>query len=111
MQNIYAILAKYNLTIPEDKKAEFEEAVKANYKTVAEVEKITSAGDNKKISTALIRADYWLLYKGRHAGRPLRYFIRDDTQVVPYAFTALRRCRTSQAPLRLLQSNLQGRRR
>lgn len=48
MQNIYAILAKYNLTIPEDKKAEFEEAVKANYKTVAEVEKITSARDNYK---------------------------------------------------------------
>ena len=48
MQNIYAILAKYNLTIPEDKKAEFEKAVKANYKTVAEVEKITSARDNKQ---------------------------------------------------------------
>ena len=48
MQNIYAILAKYNLTIPEDKKAEFEEAIKANYKTVAEVEKITSARDNYK---------------------------------------------------------------
>lgn len=48
MQNIYAILAKYNLTIPEDKKTEFEEAVKANYKTVAEVEKITSARDNYK---------------------------------------------------------------
>ena len=55
MQNIYAILAKYNLTIPEDKKAEFEEAVKANYKTVAEVEKITSARDNYKtqLETAL----------------------------------------------------------
>jgi hypothetical protein len=48
MQNIYAILAKYNLTIPEDKKTEFEEAVKANYKTVAEVEKITTARDNYK---------------------------------------------------------------
>ena len=48
MQNIYAILAKYNLTIPEDKKAEFEEALKANYKTVAEVEKITAARDNYK---------------------------------------------------------------
>lgn len=48
MQNIYAILAKYNLTIPEDKKAEFEEAIKANYKTVAEVEKVTTARDNYK---------------------------------------------------------------
>ncbi len=48
MKNIYDILAKYNLTIPEDKKAEFEEALKANYKTVAEVEKITAARDNYK---------------------------------------------------------------
>ena len=46
MQNIYAILAKYSLTVPEDKKAEFEEALNANYKTVAEVEKITTARDN-----------------------------------------------------------------
>ena len=48
MINIYELLVKYNLTIPEDKKAEFEEAFKANYKTVAEVEKITTARDNYK---------------------------------------------------------------
>ena len=48
MKNIYELLVKYNLTIPEEKKAEFEEAFKANYKTVAEVEKITSARDNYK---------------------------------------------------------------
>lgn len=48
MINIYELLVKYNLSIPEDKKAEFEEAFKANYKTVAEVEKITTARDNYK---------------------------------------------------------------
>ena len=48
MQNIYAILAKYNLTIPEDKKAAFDTAFGENYKTVAELEKVRNSRDNYK---------------------------------------------------------------
>ncbi len=48
MKNIYEILKGYNLEIPEDKKSEFETALKANYITVNEVEKIKTARDNYK---------------------------------------------------------------
>ena len=41
MQNIHEILKGYGLEIPSDKKAEFDKAVIENYKTVAEVEKIS----------------------------------------------------------------------
>ncbi|MDE5577997.1 MAG: phage scaffolding protein [Oscillospiraceae bacterium] len=40
MQNIHDILNSIGLTVPEDKKADFDKAVNENYKTVAEVEKI-----------------------------------------------------------------------
>lgn len=48
MKNIHTLLGEIGITIPEDKKAEFDKAVLANYKTVAEVEKITVARDNYK---------------------------------------------------------------
>lgn len=39
MKNIHTILSEYGITIPEDKKAEFDKAVAENYKTSAEHEK------------------------------------------------------------------------
>lgn len=39
MKNIHTILSEIGVTIPEDKKADFDKAVAENYKTVAEVEK------------------------------------------------------------------------
>lgn len=39
MKNIHTILSEYGVTIPEDKKAEFDKAVAENYKTSAEFEK------------------------------------------------------------------------
>lgn len=39
MKNIHTILSDYGITIPEDKKAEFDKAVAENYKTTAEHEK------------------------------------------------------------------------
>lgn len=39
MKNIHTILSEYGITIPEDKKAEFDKAVAENYKTTAEHEK------------------------------------------------------------------------
>lgn len=48
MKNIYEILKEIGVEVPEDKKSNFDEAMKANYKTVAEVEKITTARDNYK---------------------------------------------------------------
>ena len=39
MKNIHTILSELGITIPEDKKAEFDKAVAENYKTSAEVEK------------------------------------------------------------------------
>lgn len=48
MKNIYKILSEIGIEIPEEKKTEFDKAVIANYKTIAEVEKITTARDNYK---------------------------------------------------------------
>lgn len=48
MKNIHTLLSEIGFTVPEDKKAEFDKAVIANYKTIAEVEKITAARDNYK---------------------------------------------------------------
>ncbi len=48
MQNIYELLGQYNLTVPEDKKTEFETALKANYRPVAEFDKVVKARDSYK---------------------------------------------------------------
>lgn len=48
MTNIHEILGSIGLTVPEDKKADFDKAVRENYKTVAEVNKIEVARDNFK---------------------------------------------------------------
>lgn len=48
MKNIYEILTEIGVEIPADKKGDFEKALSANYKTVAEVEKITTARDTYK---------------------------------------------------------------
>lgn len=48
MKNIHTILTEYGIEIPADKKADFDKAVAENYKTVAEVEKITTARDSFK---------------------------------------------------------------
>lgn len=48
MKNIYEILKEIGVEIPEDKKSNFEQVMKENYKTIAEVEKITTARDNYK---------------------------------------------------------------
>ncbi len=45
MQNIYDILGGIGLTVPEDKKADFDKSVNENYKTVAEVGKIEAKRD------------------------------------------------------------------
>ena len=39
MKNIHTILSEVGITIPEDKKADFDKAVSENYKTAAEFEK------------------------------------------------------------------------
>ena len=39
MKNIHTILSEAGITIPEDKKADFDKAVAENYKTTAEFEK------------------------------------------------------------------------
>ena len=48
MKNIHTLLSEIGITIPDEKKAELDKAVLANYKIVAEVEKITTARDNYK---------------------------------------------------------------
>lgn len=48
MKNIHTLLSEIGIEIPEEKKAEFDKTLLANYKTVAEVEKITTARDNYK---------------------------------------------------------------
>ena len=39
MKNIHTILSEYGITVPDDKKADFDKAIAANYKTVAEYDK------------------------------------------------------------------------
>ena len=48
MKNIYEIMKNCGVEIPEDKKAEFEKAVKENYAPAAELEKVRTARDNYK---------------------------------------------------------------
>ena len=59
MKNIHTILSEYGITIPEDKKAEFDKAVAENYKTSAEHEKKVTrltddlAAEKKRADTAV----------------------------------------------------------
>ena len=39
MKNIHTILSEYGITVPDDKKADFDKAIAVNYKTVAEYDK------------------------------------------------------------------------
>ena len=39
MKNIHDILTAYGITLPEDKKADFDKELLANYKTVADYDK------------------------------------------------------------------------
>ncbi len=48
MKNIYTILESIGITVPEDKKNNFETAFNENYKTVNEVEKLRTARDSYK---------------------------------------------------------------
>lgn len=48
MKNIHEILKGFGLEIPEGKKSEFESALKENYITVGEADKIKTARDNFK---------------------------------------------------------------
>ena len=48
MKNIYTILEGINITIPEDKRTDFEAAFNENYKTVSEAEKLRTARDSYK---------------------------------------------------------------
>ena len=48
MKNICEILKSIGLEVPDDKKAEFDNAVLENYKTVAEADKLRTARDNYK---------------------------------------------------------------
>lgn len=48
MKNIHDILSGIGITVPEDKKKDFETVFNENYKTVSEVGKITAARDNYK---------------------------------------------------------------
>ena len=48
MKNIYTILEGISVSIPEDKKTDFDTAFNENYKTVAELEKVRNARDNYK---------------------------------------------------------------
>ncbi|MEG1497757.1 MAG: hypothetical protein RR385_10340 [Clostridiales bacterium] len=54
MENIYEIMAKAGVEIPDDKKAEIDKAVLSNYKTVAEVGNIT-AKLNTRVSQSLCK--------------------------------------------------------
>ncbi len=54
MKNIHEILLAYGLTVPEDKKTDFEKELTANYKTIADYEKQTGKVEQltKDLTTA-----------------------------------------------------------
>lgn len=53
MKSITDILKDFGLSVPEEKTADFDKAIKENYKTVAEVQKIEAARDNYKSQAEL----------------------------------------------------------
>lgn len=79
MKNIYTILEGINITIPEDRKADFETAFNENYKTVSEVEKLRNARDSYKsqLDTATTR---------------LKSFEGSAKLLTPSTFTLQKRC-------------------
>ncbi len=48
MKDIYTILGEIGITVPEDKKQSFDTAVRENYKTVSEHDKVVKARDEYK---------------------------------------------------------------
>lgn len=48
MKDIHTILGEIGITVPEDKKTAFDTAVRENYKTVSEHDKVVTARDNFK---------------------------------------------------------------
>ncbi len=48
MKDIHTILSEIGITVPEDKKTAFDTAVRENYKTVSEHDKVVTARDNFK---------------------------------------------------------------
>lgn len=48
MENIHTILANLGITVPEDKKADFDKTFAENYKTVADHNKVVAARDGYK---------------------------------------------------------------
>jgi hypothetical protein len=46
MENIYSILEKKGIVVPEEKKADLEKSLLANYKTVSELENLKTKYDN-----------------------------------------------------------------
>lgn len=50
MKNIYEILAEFGLEIPEDKKSDFDKALKENYMTKSEYDNAVAKGDEYKAS-------------------------------------------------------------
>lgn len=58
MKNIYAILDKFGLKIPDDKKKEFEKLVEENYKTVSELEVVRNNLDNMTQERDALKTKY-----------------------------------------------------
>lgn len=58
MKNIYAILEKFGLKIPDDKKKEFEKLVEENYKTVSELEVVRNNLDNMTQERDALKTKY-----------------------------------------------------
>lgn len=58
MKNIYAILEKFGLKIPDDKKKEFEKLVEENYRTVSELEVVRNNLDNMTQERDALKTKY-----------------------------------------------------
>lgn len=58
MQNIHSILEGYGITIPEDKKEEFNSLVEKNYKTVAELNGVKTKLDNLTTERDALKSKY-----------------------------------------------------
>ena len=59
MKNIYEILKSFELTVPEDKKEDFDKVLNENYKTISEVIKIQGKLEKAEGERDTYKTKYW----------------------------------------------------
>ena len=99
MQNIYEILTKLGITVPEDKKAEFDKLMIDNYKTISEVNNIQTKLDKAEGERDTYKTKYDEDIKQRDSD------IKDLQTKLKNAGTDADKLKTLETDLATLQTN------